>query len=275
MNIKSLREKGKIELESAGILDAQLDSDLLLSFVTGIDKNDFILLKDKEIEEKNFFDLINLRKERVPLQHILGKADFYGHEFKVSKDCLIPRFDTEILVENVSKDMFDGIRVLDLFTGSGCIIISLALLSKQNGYFAGSDISKKALDIAKINADNLNAKVDFFLSDMTLSIQKGERFDIITANPPYIKSKDIKDLEVEVKDHDPILALDGGEDGLTFYKRLADEAKGYLKEGGKLFMEIGFDQAEDVQQIFLGKGYKDIRIIKDYSDNDRVAVVKG
>lgn len=275
MNIKSLREKGKIELESAGIKDAQLDCDLLLSFATGIDKNDFILLGDKAVEENDFFDLIKARKERVPLQHIIGKADFYGYEFKVSRDCLVPRFDTEILVEKAAKELFDGIRVLDLFTGSGCIIISLALLSKLNGYFVGADISKKALDIAKINANSLNAKVDFFLSDITLSIPKRERFDIITANPPYIKSEDIKGLEIEVKDHDPLLALDGGEDGLIFYRRLADEAKDYLKISGKLFMEIGYDQAKDVQKIFLDKGYKDIIIIKDYSGNDRVVVAKG
>lgn len=273
MELSKLRILGKEHLKEARIEDYATDADLLLSFVTEIDKNEFILRGEEEISpfvEKRYKRLLECRSGHVPLQHITGKAFFYGNEFIVSKDTLIPRFDTEILVEEAAKFFKDGMLVLDMFTGSGCVIVSLAKEFRGRGEFFGADISENALMIARENAQIHNVSVNYYCGDMTLPIPKEQRFDIITANPPYIRKKDIEELSVEVKKYEPYSALNGGEDGLLFYRRMSTSLKDFLKPGGVVLTEIGYDQGPAVSEIFQSVGFKNIFIKKDLSGLDRV-----
>ena len=206
------------------------------------------------------------------MQHITGKAYFYGHEFKVNGNVLVPRPDTEILVEEVLKILTGNERVLDMCTGSGCILIACDLGEDKKYHFkegVGSDISEKALEIARENAVSLGAENLEFVSGDLFENVKGT-FDIIVSNPPYIARGDIMELEPEVRDFDPLNALDGGEDGLVFYRRIAEAAPDYLKKDGTILFEIGYNQAKEVEEILREQGFSDINIIKDYGGNDRV-----
>jgi release factor glutamine methyltransferase len=263
-------------LERAGISEAKLDARLLLEYACGTDHSTLLAHPDREVTEKElseYQDMLKRRSNREPVAYILGSWDFMGLSFKVNSDVLIPEQDTEILVEEAMRFLEDGMRFMDLCTGSGCI--ALSLLNYTNGTFAlCTDISEAALNVAKENAANLgfSDRANFEKTDIFPSMPAdGSKFDLIVSNPPYIESSVIETLAPEVKDYEPRLALDGDADGLTFYRRIVDTAPNYLYSSGYLIMEIGYNQAEAVTKLLNDKGcYHDIEVIKDYAGNDRV-----
>ena len=266
-------------LSKFGIENPGLDARLLLEKATDRDRGYILAHPEKSLsdeEYRDYMEWINERALRKPLQHIVGTEGFMGLTFKVTKDVLIPRPDTECLVEEVLKNMHDGMDILDMCTGSGCILISL--LHYSNGCKGlGVDISKEALAIAKENAkqilaDKANISCEFAESDMFDAVEG--KYDIIVSNPPYIKTSDIAALEPEVREFDPLSALDGGDDGLLFYRILAEKGNEYLKPFGLMAFEIGFDQSKEVEEILGSKGYRDIITIKDYAGNDRVVTAR-
>lgn len=270
---------GTKKLEEAGVPEASENARLLLEAVCQTKRQDLYLHPERELspeEASKYWELIALRCKRIPLQQLTGTQCFMGYDFIVNESVLIPRQDTEILVEQVLNDGAQNCFVLDLCSGSGCIPLSIKLLG-NSGMTIGCDISKEALSCAGKNAERLNAAVSFYEGDLFEAVPLEYRgsFDIITSNPPYIRSGEIDTLMPEVKDHEPHMALDGGEDGLVFYRRIADEAGSWLKKGGRIYMETGFDQAGDVSRIFEEKGYKEIKVIKDHAGLDRVVACKS
>lgn len=262
-------QNGRKILKENGIEEADLDAWYLLSYQFRISRTQFFMQPKAEItvsQYDQFLKLVKKRANRIPLQYITGCQEFMGFDFYVTEDVLIPRQDTEILVEEILKTS-SGKSVLDLCTGSGCILISLAKLGGiKTGL--GVDISKKALAVARENAKRLKADVNFLESDMFHEV-KG-KFDIIVSNPPYIPTKDIEDLMEEVKNHEPKLALDGSEDGLLFYRIITQILKDYLNPGGFIFFEIGYDQGESVKTLLQNAGVTDIKLRKDLAGLDRV-----
>ena len=268
--------------EGAGILalvleqerEAQLDARLLLEHVCGTDLQTLLVDGERLVSEADaalYRELVLRRKNREPLAYILGERDFMGLTFEVNSDVLIPEQDTENLIEEIMKETHDSDRILDLCTGSGCILLSL--LKYSNGTTGvGTDLSKRALAMAKRNAERLGLtdRVDLRCGDLFAPIGENEKFDIIVSNPPYIKTETIEHLAPEVRDHEPMMALDGGEDGLTFYRRIIPEAVRHLVTGGYLFLEIGYDQGDAVAALMRDAGYYDVRTIKDYGGNDRI-----
>ena len=285
-NVKTLRDAvnyGKQLLENSSIENARYDATELLLLVLGINRTQYLISSMDNIDSgklAEYAELINKRAEHIPLQHITGVVNFYGREYRVNANVLIPRQDTEILVEEVMKLTNSESRVLDMCTGSGCIIISLASSghTAENGAVA-IDISDEALKVADYNKKHNNAdyikliKSDMFSSCECEQYKNGEnRFDVIVSNPPYIPTKDIEELSEEVRLHDPMLALDGDMDGLKFYKAITKQSVNYLKENGHLCYEIGYNQAEDVRNIMEQCGYADINVIKDLAGLDRVVI---
>jgi release factor glutamine methyltransferase len=273
-NYRELFEIGYDKLERAGIAEAKLDARLLLEYVCQTDHSTLLAHPDREISEKEqeeYLQCIARREKREPVAYIIGKWDFMGLTFNVSSDVLIPEQDTEILVEEAMRFCEDGMRVLDLCTGSGCI--ALSILNYTNDTKAvGTDISEAALKMAMKNASDLGKedRTEFIKTDLFPEESMG-KFDLIVSNPPYIASAVIETLAPEVKDYEPRLALDGDEDGLVFYRRIIDNAPKYLFSSGYLILEIGYDQAEAVKGLLEEKGhYHDIEVIQDYSGNDRV-----
>ncbi len=254
--------------------EAQLDARLLLEHVCGTSLQTLLLDGESPVtdnEAELYRRLLKRRCSREPLAYILGKWDFMGLEFGVSSDVLIPEQDTENLVEEVMREVCDGDRILDLCTGSGCILLSL--LNYSNGSTGvGTDLSEGAIAVAKENALKLglSERCDWKAGDLFEAVDPGEKFDIIVSNPPYIRSETIGELAPEVRIHEPRMALDGGDDGLYFYKRIIPEAADYLRTGGMLFLEIGYDQAEQVGALMKDAGYYEVRTIKDYGGNDRI-----
>lgn len=273
MNYRQVYELGKSRLEEADVAEAALDARILLEHVCGTSRNDLLVHGDREVAEDQidqYIECISRRQSREPLQHITGVQDFMGLEFAVNEHVLIPRQDTEILVEEVMKDEFDGSRILDMCTGSGCILISLLHYSNWcKG--VGVDISSAALAVAKENANKLlpEEKRPVFVESNLFEAVEGT-FDIIVSNPPYIRTKVIETLMPEVKDFEPMQALDGYEDGLYFYRRIVEEAGGYLNKDGRLYFEIGHDQGIEVSELMKSAGYEQVRVIKDYAGLDRV-----
>lgn len=254
--------------------EAQLDARLLLEHVCGTGLQTLLLDGDLPVSGENaalYRQYIQRRSDREPLAYILGEWDFMGLTLEVNRDVLIPEQDTENLIEEIMKDLHDSDRILDLCTGSGCILLSL--LKYSNGTTGvGTDLSKRALAMAKRNAERLGLtdRVDLRCGDLFAPIGENEKFDIIVSNPPYIKTETIEHLAPEVRDHEPMMALDGGEDGLTFYRRIIPEAVRHLVTGGYLFLEIGYDQGDAVAALMRDAGYYDVRTIKDYGGNDRI-----
>ena len=249
---------------------------LLLAFVLDIDVSMLVTKTycDNANKEK-FMECIQKRCEGIPFAYITGKQEFMKLSFKVTQDVLIPRPDTEILVENVIKIVKSNqdkkYNILDMCTGSGCIAISLNKYL-DNVKVTGVDISKNALEIARYNNTVNNTNVEFINSDLFENI--GDRvFDIIVSNPPYIPTNDILGLQKEVL-NEPVIALDGGQDGLDIYRKIVLGAKEYLEDSGYLVFEIGYDQAKDVSNILKVEGYEDIKVIKDLSNNDRVIICR-
>lgn len=278
-SLHNIYSEGVNILKAAGIAEAQLDARLLLEYVTAADQNallvhgDDIVPSGKIIE---FMELINKRAKRIPLQHLVGSTCFMGLDFIVDEHVLIPRQDTECLVEEALIYGNDGDRILDMCTGSGCILLSIMHYKNDIEGF-GIDISEDALFIAKKNAEKCDFaegqdKIHFIKSDLfsELSDEYKESFDMIVSNPPYIPPKVIETLEPEVRDYEPRIALDGGIDGLDFYRKITKGAVEYLKKGGYLLYEIGYDQANAVKNIMEEMGFKEVRVFKDLAGLDRV-----
>ena len=276
IKINDIMRKAADIFRRAGIGSPETDAFELMNFVTGVDKKTLLSEPDITISEENavrFHALVADRARRIPLQHITGRAFFYGLEFKVNGNVLVPRFDTEILIEEVLKVVTPESRVLDVCTGSGCIIIALDLGGSAAGYNfkegVATDISERALKVAEENAERLGAaNVTFLRGDLFEGVTGN--FDLIVSNPPYIATKEIEGLAPEVSRFDPLIALDGGEDGLVFYRRIIKRAPCFMKESGHIFLEIGYDQGKTVSEIMKAEGFKDVAVIKDYGGNDRV-----
>lgn len=265
-----------VRLGEQKIKDAASDAWILLEYVTGMDRTRFFVdgfFSMPEEMKVKFFNLIKKREKRIPVQHLTGLQEFMGMEFLVNEHVLVPRQDTEILVEEAEKVLkalkrTDAkTRVLDMCTGSGCIAISLKARNSWIECMA-ADISETALEVAERNAEKLGVSVMFVKSDMFGQIQG--KFDMIVSNPPYIPTKVIEELEEEVRLHDPFGALDGKEDGLHFYRILAEESPHHLTDGGHLYMEIGHDQSEAVEGLLREAGFDQVHTQKDLAGLDRV-----
>ena len=276
-NLREVYTEGKNRLQKAGVQSYEFDARQLLFFVFSIDANQYLLNQSMpfgEEEEKkvnSYFEAIQKRSEKIPLQYITGEQNFCGLDFYVNENVLIPRLDTEVLVEKILEYEEPGQRVMDMCTGSGCIAITL---QKLGGFqVMAVDISEEALTLARKNAQRNQAQVTFFQSNMFEQLSNTSKVDVIVSNPPYIESKVVDELDDEVKKYEPRLALDGMEDGLHFYRILAREGKRFLNEGGRLYVEIGFDQAEAVKEIFGVQGFLDIQVYKDLAGLDRVVAM--
>lgn len=293
MTYEELYCRGRDRLTAVGIEEAELDARLLLEYICGTDRNELLVHGDREVEDGKrtaYEELLAGREKRIPLQYLTGVQVFMGLEFLVNEAVLIPRQDTEILVEEVLRNLYDGMRILDLCTGSGCILISLLHYSNDcEG--VGTDISAEALDMARQNAqkllgiqagagdaltfhgteesaENRDGRISFIQGDLFEKVEG--KFDIIVSNPPYICRNVIETLMPEVREHEPLLALDGGEDGISFYRRIMEECGSYLCGGGMLFLEIGYDQAADVRKLMEDAGFLEVSVVKDYGGQDRV-----
>jgi len=281
MEYRTLFETGKERLERAGIAEAALDARLLLEYTCGTDRNVLLAHPEREVspeEEMLYRERLSRRAQRVPLQQITGEQEFMGLSFKVNETVLIPRQDTEILVEEVLREPFDGADILDMCTGSGCILLSLLRYSNEC-HGVGVDISEAALGLARENAARLGIPEEqarFVQGDLFDGLRENKgtdgdgKFDVLVSNPPYIRTEVIPALMPEVREHEPLTALDGGIDGLLFYRRIAENAGAYLRRGARLYFEIGCEQAADVEGILASAGFEEIRIYKDYAGLDRV-----
>lgn len=277
MTIREALNKGMIILKNNNIETPKLKARLLLQFILKKDRQYLIVYDNKEIDKKEQWEyFVNIEKiaNGVPLQHITHVQEFMKMNFFVNQDVLIPRPDTEILVEEIimiAKQMHKP-KILDLCTGSGAIGISIAKNVENSDVFA-IDISDKALDVAKRNAKELRAKIKFIKSDLFQKIEN-TKFDIIVSNPPYIKKQDIMYLSKEVQ-KEPEIALDGGNDGLEFYKKIIKQSPEYLRNGGILGLEIGYDQKNDVIELIKKENkYKETYSKKDLYQNDRIIITK-
>lgn len=270
-NFKERLDYGTRYLAERRISDAKTDAWILMEYAANIDRSFYYMHMYEDMPEEDAADYRNLirrRGEHVPVQYITGEAWFYGRSFRVNPDVLIPRQDTEVLVEEVLKRIMPGMRVLDLCTGSGCILLTILKEASVSG--VGADISAAALRMAELNRKRLKVSAGWIESDLFEKV--GGVFDLIVSNPPYIDPEVIRELEPEVKDHEPLLALDGGSGGLDFYRRIVTEAPDYLKPGGWLCLEIGYDQGESLKTFLEEAGFSSVKIIKDLAGLDRVAV---
>ncbi len=271
MTLREAYAYGSAYLKDQGIQEAELDAWYLLEYLTGKSRSYYFAHGEEELKPAQVIGYENFlenRGRRIPLQYLTERQEFMGLSFRVNEDVLIPRQDTEILVEEALKTLKEGMQVLDLCTGSGCILISLlALCPGAEGM--GTDISTEALAIARQNAKDHHVSAEFRKSDMFARI-KARHFDCIVSNPPYITTGEIPGLMEEVREHEPRQALDGGEDGLHFYRILAEEAGAYLKDGGRMYLEIGCNQGEAVSSLLWDAGFGQVSVKKDLCGNDRV-----
>lgn len=276
---EALLKEGQEILETAGIEEAGLDAWLLLEYESGKNRAYYFAHCEEEAEEgikEPYMEKIRKRAQHIPLQHLTHQGYFMGYEFYVDENVLVPRQDTEILVEeslSLIKDT-ESPQILDMCTGSGCILLSL-LLERGDAKGTGADLSEKALSVAEKNRETycLEKRAELIKSDLFQSAyfeEKKESFDMIVSNPPYIPTEEIKKLQAEVRFHDPFMALDGKEDGLYFYRKIAENAGKYLKPGGFLACEIGCSQGEAVKEMFESCGFSEVKVIKDLAGLDRV-----
>ena len=276
MNIETAIKKGVNILKENNITNPYLDSEVLMTSTVNKDKKYIILNLKKTLNDKDlsyFNELIKRRTKGEPIAYLINKKEFWNTEFYINNDVLIPRPDTELIIEQVlkiySKNSY--CRTLDIGLGSGCILLSI-LKERKNFYGTGIDISKKSLDISRINAKklNLDSRVKFYKSDID-KFAKG-KYDIIVSNPPYIKSSDLKYLENDVINFEPKLALDGGIDGLSEIRKVIKKSSELIKKKGKLILEIGFDQRNKVIKLLNNKGFYINSTLKDLAKNDRCIV---
>ena len=281
MTIQELIEYGKNKLEEKNIDEAKLKARMLIEYVLDKSREYIMIHFEDEVENSKinlFEEYIDRVSENEPIQYILGKQEFMGLEFEVNKNVLIPRSDTEILVLEVIdiiKNNNEKIaNILDMCTGSGAIIVSLAnyLNDLKLSYYA-VDISEKALEIAKCNSEKNNVSIDFIKSNLFENVDENLKFDLIVSNPPYIETEIIKELDENVK-QEPYIALDGGIDGLDFYRKIAERGNDFLSASGYLCFEIGYNQKDTVTNILEKNNYKDIKCIKDLGGNDRVIICR-
>ena len=277
MTYRECYEQGCRTLQAAGIEEATLDARLLLEAVCGTDRNDLLVHGEQPVmpqAEEKYLHWIRQRAEHIPLQQLTGEQDFMGLTFSVNEHVLIPRQDTEILVEEVLKELHDGMRVLDMCTGSGCILLSLLHYSNDCEGL-GVDLSAEALEVAgrnvlKVLTPEKAEHAHFLQSDLFEKVEG--KFEIIVSNPPYIASAEVEKLMPEVRDHEPRMALDGTEDGLLFYRRIIKEAGKHLVNSGMLFFEIGYDQGQAVSELMRAGGYREVQVVQDYAGLDRVVL---
>lgn len=272
MTFREAMEFGTNLLEEAGVSEAKNNAWLLLSMICKIDHTYYYVHMQDELEAdvmSEYESILRKRAEHVPLQYITGEQEFMGLNFKVNSSVLIPRQDTETLVEQALKIIKPDMRILDLCTGSGCVLISI-LKNATNVTGLGTDISKQALLVAKENARLNDVIAEFERSDLFDSIS--EKFDVIVSNPPYIPTDVILTLMPEVAQFEPYQALDGKEDGLYFYRKIIKECTEYLNPNGTILFEIGHDQGEAVSDMLRQNGFDDVRVIKDLAQNDRVVI---
>lgn len=271
MNYFELKKEAVKKFQEANI-DEFSDIDWICCEITGKKRSELGFIKEFSEQELEKINLaIEKRLNHIPIAYIFGKTEFYGLPIIVDENVLIPRLDTEILVEKIIEEInncSEKVEILDIGTGSGVIAITLA--KNTSSKVTAVDISSKALKIAKQNAIQNNVEVEFIESDLFDNLI-GRKFDIIVSNPPYIESNVIEDLMPEVRNYEPILALDGGKDGLEIYRKIVNDAGKYLNKNGKLFFEIGYNQGESVSRLMQNK-FKNIVVIKDYLNNDRVVV---
>lgn len=275
--VRNLINEAEECLKKAGIADWKQDSFLLAEHVFHITRSDYFLNPQMKVEQEQageYKRCIDLRCKRIPLQHITGIQEFMGLKFHVNNNVLIPRQDTEILVEEVLRYIGEKNRpvaVLDICTGSGCIAISIDKLA-ENARVSASDISERALETARENNRKNQTNVTLMHSDLFEKIDG--IYDVIVSNPPYIRTSDIDDLMDEVRLYDPRIALDGEDDGMKFYREISRTAPKHLKQNGAIFYEIGNMQAESVTCILAENGFENIQVIKDLTGNDRVVFAK-
>lgn len=284
---RELLKEGSMQLRAAGITEADTDAWLLFSACMGLNRTEYLMRSDAVVPDdkaEEYLGKLKRRAGREPVQYIEETAPFMGFDFYVNENVLIPRMDTEILVSEAIKRariMFSqrqhdvNFRILDMCTGSGCIAQSTYLLLKNEGCTVevdAVDISEKALEVAGINASRLGAQVKLIRGNLFENVDN--KYSMILSNPPYIRTDVIADLEPEVREHEPMLALDGTADGLYFYREITDKAWEYLENNGILMYEIGYDQALEVSDMLRQKGYTDIAVIKDFAGLDRVVVAK-
>lgn len=261
-------------LMSGGVEDARYDASVIFCKLFGMEMASIPLIMDKEFESEELSLWVSRRVAGEPLQYIIGEWEFYGLPFEVNENCLCPRGDTELLVELAIKHLPKGADFLELCTGSGCIPVSLCK-NRQDVKGKATDLFPETLEIAKRNAERngVSDKIDFVLSDVFgVDRWKEYKFDAIISNPPYIPTKDIEDLSKEVK-REPRAALDGGEDGLDFYRVIIGQYGKYLKENGIMLLEIGYDQGDALKELAKEAGYA-CEIYKDLGGNDRVIIIK-
>lgn len=278
LTLKQLYKVGTVKLAEEGIEEFSLDAWYLLEYVTGVSKAMYFAEPERAVSEENadrYIDCIRRRAAHIPLQHITGEQEFMGYPFHVNEHVLIPRQDTEILVEEAIRVMRPKMKVLDMCTGSGCIVLSILKMCREKYYMTdlqgiGADVSEEALKVARENGRRLGVPVTWIQSDLFAKTPEEEKYDVIVSNPPYIETAVIDTLQEEVRLHDPYIALDGKEDGLYFYRRIISEAGKYLKTQGKLMFEIGCDQAEAVEELMKNAGYEQIIVKKDLAGLDRV-----
>lgn len=273
MTYREAMEWGNGVLAHAGIEEAKLDAWLLMEAVCKVNLTFYYSHMEDALttEQQSEYEIaVKKRAERIPLQYITGEQEFMGLNFKVNSNVLIPRQDTETLVEEVLKICQPGMKVLDLCTGSGCIAISL--MKNAHGMEAvGSDISKQALLVAKENARMHEVEVEWVRSNLFENING--TFDLIVSNPPYVAQPELLQLMPEVREFEPVTALDGGVDGLDFYRKIVKQGKDHLNQDGYLYFEIGYDQGPAVTNMMCAAGYRDVSVIKDLAHHERV--VKG
>ncbi len=276
MNIQSAVIEGTNILKDKSILSAQIDTEILMAKALNKNREYIILNHDKVLNNENleyFKKLVLERATSKPIAYLLNKKFFWKSEFFVNKNSLIPRPDTEILIEQILKitKNMHSLRILDIGVGSGCILLSI-IKEKRNFYGTGIDISKNSLEISKINAQklSLNGRVKFYKSDVDKFVRG--KYDLIVSNPPYIKRSDLKYLESDVIKFEPKLALDGGLDGLSVIRKVVKKSSELLKKNGKFILEIGFDQKNKVIKLLNNEGFYINRTVRDLANKDRCIV---
>ena len=282
LGLQKIYRDGEEFLREAGIEEASIDAWLLLEHVTGISRAKYLCDPAMVVNEKDalrYCELMEQRAKRIPLQHLTGEQEFMGYTFKVNEHVLIPRQDTEVLVEEAIKFLRPGKSVLDMCTGSGCILLSLLKMGAEKYYMrnvkgTAVDISEEALKVASANANALGVEVSFVQSDLfeNVDINVTGKFDILVSNPPYIRTAVIEELQDEVKLYDPFIALDGKEDGLYFYRKIVESCVNYLNDKAMVLFEIGHDQGEDVSNLLKDTGFSNVWVKKDLAGLDRVVI---
>ena len=276
MNIQNAIEKANQLLKKNNIKSAMLDSEILMSKVIKKDRKYVILNLDKKLKRKDLLKFDNLvinRSSGKPIAYLIGEKDFWKYNFVVNEKTLIPRPDTEIIIENILKltKLKSRLNILDIGIGSGCVLLSV-LKEKKDFHGTGIDISKNCIDISKINALKLNLsnRVKFFKSDVDNFFYG--KYDLIISNPPYIKKLDLKNLDKDIINFEPKIALDGGLDGISEIRKVINRSSDLIKRNGKLVLEIAFDQKHKVKKLLKNKGFYINKIIKDYAKNDRCII---